>query len=125
MHDEIQSLYRVFASNPIFGIEFSIEERAEPLEKLKVCVCARACTSASRFREWLRGHMAHMSYVWCLMIRRNLFMLLCSTHKFVSGLFFLNLRHLAGWQVQRQEEDVEIVDVDDGMDTFSAYVPAP
>jgi hypothetical protein len=36
VHDEIQSLYRVFASNPLFGIELSVEERSAPVEQLKV-----------------------------------------------------------------------------------------
>lgn len=33
---EIQSLHKLFAPNPIFGVEFSVEEKAPELEQLKV-----------------------------------------------------------------------------------------
>ena len=33
---EISSLYEVFAVNPIFGIEFNVEEKPEKIEKLTV-----------------------------------------------------------------------------------------
>ena len=33
MHAELKSLYRVYALNPVFGIEFSVEEKPEATER--------------------------------------------------------------------------------------------
>ena len=33
VHAELKSLYRVYALNPVFGIEFSVEEKPEATER--------------------------------------------------------------------------------------------
>ena len=56
---EIQSLHRVFATTPVFGVDFTIEEKSAPLEQLTVS----RTTDDVEIDEQATGTDAHASYL--------------------------------------------------------------
>ena len=124
---EVQSLFRLFSVNPIFGIEHTVEERVRRCFVCRWLFDALCLRADARPRVHLLSLLREMyQSVFFVCVWTRVCVVLCSflfaiSPYFLSFFFRCRQAPIHPVRASRTADDVEIIEGDEGSDAFAAY----